>query len=64
MTETYFEGDDIIISEMPFGCVVIRKDNDTKKPIVVGSLADAILLRDSLNKLIDHLINHNIGKQP
>ena len=62
MTNTYFVGDEITVEEMPQGCV-IGSVYDCEV-VVVSSLADAILLRDSLNKLIEHLINHKIVKQP
>lgn len=46
-----YKGDSISFLEMPYGCEIVQ-NYKPDMTIIIGSLKDAIALRDSLNKMI------------
>ena len=60
MTQTYFEGDEITIEEMPQGCVITDKALD--KTIVISSIKDAEIVTLSLLRMIESFSKQNRGK--
>ena len=59
MIETYFEGDEIIVEEMPQGCVITNKVSD--KTIVISSVRDAKMVILSLLRMIESFSKQNRG---
>ena len=59
MTQTYFEGDEITIEEMPQGCVITDKALD--KTIVISSIKDAKIVILSLLRMIESFLKQNRG---